>query len=72
MENTLDEIIEKYCDVELSFTRYYKYKFTFAGKLPDGRTITILTGGGDIYMSEFSAKEKIGDLDFTMDDVEIK
>ena len=42
---TIEELIEKYGDVELKFDSYYKYKFTFSGKAPDGKIISWSYGG---------------------------
>lgn len=48
---TIEELIEKYGDVELKFDSYYKYRFTFSGKAPDGKIISWTYGGNssDIY-----------------------
>jgi hypothetical protein len=45
------EFLEKYGEVELSFTSYYKFSFTFAGEAEDGALITASYGGSsdDVY-----------------------
>lgn len=42
---TRQEFIEKYGDVKVKFSSYYKYTFTYTGTLPDGSTISIGYGG---------------------------
>lgn len=48
---TLEMVLEKYSDVPLYFSSYYKYEFVFAGQAPDGRKIVVSLGGhaDDIY-----------------------
>ena len=55
-ELTKEEVLEKFKDVELKFSRYYKYTFTFEGKCGD-YTISMGIGGnaGDIYRYEVTA-----------------
>ena len=46
------EFLEKYGEVELYFTNYYKFpSFTFAGEAEDGTLITACYGGSsdDVY-----------------------
>lgn len=54
---TKEQFIEKYGDVKVKFSRYYKYAFTFYGKTADGRSISVTTGGDvdDIYRTEVAA-----------------
>lgn len=51
---TREEFIEKYGDVKVKFSNYYKYTFTYTGTLPDGGKISICDGGNsdDIYRYE--------------------
>lgn len=42
---TREEFYEKYGDVKVTFSHYYKYTFTYSGTLPDGRKIDVDTGG---------------------------
>jgi hypothetical protein len=51
---TKEQFIEKYGDVEMHFTSYYKYTFSFEGKTPNGETIKASVGGSadDIYRFE--------------------
>ena len=48
---TREEFYKKYGDVKVTFSSYYKYTFTYSGVLPDGRTISVDTGGdaSEIY-----------------------
>jgi len=48
---TRTEFIEKYGDVKVEFSSYYKYTFTFCGSLPNGDYISVDVGGSsdDIY-----------------------
>ena len=51
---TKQEFVDKYGDVKVRFSRYYKYVFTFRADLGDGKTLTCDIGGGadDIYKVE--------------------
>jgi len=51
---TQSEFIEKYGDIEMSFTSYYKFCFGFEGKTPTGEIVRISIGGNsdDIYRLE--------------------
>jgi hypothetical protein len=51
MNLTKKEALERYSEVKVPFTGYYKYVFTFYGRAPDGAEIEIRVGGasGDIY-----------------------
>ena len=48
---TNEEVINKYSKVQLKFSSYYKYSFSFKGMAPDGVEILASYGGnaGDIY-----------------------
>ena len=66
-ELTRAEFFEKYGQVEVTFSSYYKYTFTYIGQLPDGATVTVGYGGasGEIYKYDVKAgdKESILSLD---------
>jgi hypothetical protein len=57
---TLVEIKEKYGDVPLYFSSYYKYSFSFRGTAPDGTELYAFYGGdaGDIYRFEVDPDKK--------------
>ena len=61
---TQEQIIEKYGDVVLDFTHYYKYVFYYIGTAEDGTTIFADFGGNgdDIYRAEFGPKETLVSL----------
>lgn len=42
---TRDEFYEKYGQVKVKFTSYYKYEFTYSTTLPDGRRLNCVYGG---------------------------
>lgn len=54
---TREEFCEKYGDVKVKFSDYYKYTFNYTGELPDGGTISVGYGGNfdDIYRHEVVA-----------------
>ena len=54
---THEEFYEKYGDVKVKFSGYYKYTFTYTGELPDGGRISVEYGGNadDIYRHDVSA-----------------
>ena len=60
MEQTLNTIKEKYGDVGLKFSGYYKYRFGFTGKADDGCDIYVSVGGvaDDIYELDVDANSK--------------
>ncbi len=68
MENkmTPKEVINEYGEVNLSFSSYYKYSFTFSGTAKDGAKIVGSFGGDsdDIYRLEVSASDEIRVKDF--------
>ncbi len=53
---TREQVMEKYGDVLLKFSSYYKYAFTYVGQATDGVTVACSIGGdhNDIY--RFSLK----------------
>jgi hypothetical protein len=57
---TRKEFIEKYADVKVKFSEYYKYTFTYTGSLPDGGKISVDYGGNgdDIYRHDVSADKE--------------
>ena len=63
---TRAEFYAKYGDVEVTFSSYYKYTFTYAASLPDGKRLTVGYGGNsdDIYRLEVSTScaEKVSSL----------
>jgi hypothetical protein len=44
-EITHDEFIEKYADVRMTFSSYYKYCFTYIGQTDDGVKVSARYGG---------------------------
>jgi hypothetical protein len=67
-QNTRDEFNSKYGDIEVTFSSYYKYTFTYEATLPDGKKLTISCGGNhyDIYRHEVicGRAEKVSKLQF--------
>lgn len=63
---TRDEFYEKYGEVLVTFSSYYKYTFTYRAKLPDGQTLTVGYGGqaDEIYRFEVvpNVPVKVADL----------
>ena len=53
---TRAEFYAKYGDVKVTFSSYYKYTFTYAATLPDGKRLTVGYGGNhdEIYSHEVS------------------
>ena len=51
---TRQEFYEKHGSAKVKFSSYYKYTFTYAATLPDGKTISCEYGGNneDIYRHE--------------------
>ena len=49
-------ILEKYGDVPLKFSGYYKYSFGFSGTAPDGAEITISIGGNHDEIYRYSVR----------------
>ena len=58
---TRDEFIEKYGDVVVTFSHYYKYTFTFKTVLPNGMILSVGYGGDhhDIYRYDLVNNEQI-------------
>lgn len=58
---TRADFYEKYGDVEVVFTSYYKYTFTYVATLPDGKRLTVGYGGNhdDIYRFDVSANKPV-------------
>ena len=54
IQMTRAEFYDKYGDVEVMFSSYYKYTFTYAATLPDGKLLTVGYGGNSdkIYRHE--------------------
>lgn len=63
---TKQEFMNKYGDVEVKFSSYYKYTFTFTGEF-DGGVVIVDVGGdsSDIYRMEVCSglSESVGGLD---------
>lgn len=60
MEISFDDFLQKYGDVPVVFSSYYKYSFAYVGTL-DNKTIKVYVGGNsdDIYKFEVKSGEKI-------------
>lgn len=58
---TREEFLEKYGEVKVKFSSYYKYTFTYEGITPDGKRITCGYGGNDeaIYRHDVDASREI-------------
>jgi len=63
---TRAEFYAKYGDVEVTFSSYYKFTFTYAATLPDGKRLAVGFGGNsdEIYRHEVatSCVEKVSIL----------
>ena len=59
-EMTRQEFYDKYGDVKVKFSSYYKFTFTYAATLPDGKRLTCGCGGNsaDIYRDEVYANNE--------------
>lgn len=57
---TREEAEKLYNEVDVKFTNYYKYSFTFEGEANDGSKITTTFGGRaeDIYRYDLSHDEE--------------
>ena len=68
MSITREEILEKYGDVQVEFSHYYKYVFTFKGELQNGENVFVDTGGNadDVYREEVVTGQtySVSELDF--------
>jgi len=64
---TKKEFIEKYGNVKVKFSTYYKYTFTYVGELPNGGKISVDCGGNadDIYRYEVvpDMEESVSSID---------
>lgn len=62
----IEEFEKLYSDVDLTFSGYYKYEFTFIGTAPDGTKIYDDYGGNadDIYRHSVGSGEvrKVGNV----------
>ena len=69
IEITKNDLLNKYGEVKLVFSHYYKYVFTFQSTLPDGRQIKALAGGmtDNIYKFEVLSGES-----YTLDEINPK
>jgi hypothetical protein len=56
-EITRAEFYEKYGDVEVTFSSYYKYTFEYSATLDDGKRIVVSYGGNsdEVYRHEVSS-----------------
>jgi hypothetical protein len=63
---TRAEFYAKYGEVEVTFSSYYKFTFTYAATLPDGKWLTVGFGGNsdEIYRHEVATDcaEKVSSL----------
>lgn len=59
-----EELVEKYGDVVLAFSGYFKYEFHYRGIAPDGKRLSITVGGNDedIYRMMLSDEETVSSL----------
>lgn len=68
MSITREEILEKYGNIQVEFSHYYKYTFTFVGELENGEEVYVDVGGNseNIYKEEVSDGQMyyISELDF--------
>ena len=57
---TREEFYDKYGDVVVRFSSYYKFVFTYKGTLEDGSTISVGYGGDsdEIYRFELTNNEE--------------
>lgn len=51
---TREEMLQKYGDVVVKFSSYYKYTFYYAADLPDGGRILVGVGGNSDYIYRFN------------------
>ena len=58
---TLEQVKEKYGNVKLKFSYYYKYCFAFSADTEDGEHVYASIGGnaGDIYRLEVDADKEV-------------
>lgn len=67
---TEQEVVEKYGDVVLRFSSYYKFCFTFSGVAKDGAVIHATYGGDadEIYRYDVSATHTVESLTLPLED----
>jgi hypothetical protein len=58
-----EEALKFFEGVELTFSNYYKFVFTYEGE-KDGNLITVDYGGCDIYRDEFGPTQKFWNIGF--------
>jgi hypothetical protein len=51
---TYDEFIEKYANVRMTFSSYYKYGFTYVGQTDDGVRVSVTYGNDANQIYRFS------------------
>lgn len=58
---TRNEFIEKYGEVEVTFSSYYKFSFHFKGEAENGDVIKVSVGGNsdDIYKFDVTADNPV-------------
>jgi hypothetical protein len=60
-----EEFLEKYGEVKVKFSNYYKYTFTFEGSLPEGAKISVSFGGDADQIYKFNV---VADQEITVND----
>jgi hypothetical protein len=64
---TKEEFIEKYGEVKVKFSSYYKYTFNYIGTLPDGNVISVDCGGNADYIYRYEVvpdmEESVSSID---------
>lgn len=63
---TAAEFISKYGNVTVKFSSYYKYTFTYTGKLPDGSEISIDYGGNS---DQIYRQDVVPDKEYTVSEI---
>jgi hypothetical protein len=60
-ELTREQFIDKYGDVEVRFSSYYKFTFTYSAQLTDGSYLTVSVGGNsdEIYRFKVANNEVV-------------
>jgi hypothetical protein len=58
---TVEQVNAAFADMELKFTGYFKYSFSFVGTAPNGETIVASMGGNpdDIYRLEIEPNKLV-------------
>jgi hypothetical protein len=54
MEIEHDEFIEKYANVRVTFSSYYKYEFKYIGQTDDGVKVSVTYGGDANQIYKFT------------------